>query len=173
MDEVIEFMLNKDWEKDYKKERKTYLLNIAKECEKSKKIADIIGGILIYNQLLKETIICSISYIKAEIWPSIVQMNLDFDKATFGNLIEYFKQFAIKEYNRDIILKYLRDIKKTRNDTVHRLFEIQDIKNLKNELKNYYGKAYELVILLNEYYDQICWKLYDLSDRIDWNDFCE
>ena len=98
---------------------------------------------------MKETIICSISYIKAEIWPSSVQMNLDFDKATFGNLIEYFKQFAIKEYNRDIILKYLRDIKKTRNDTVHRLFEIQDIKNLKNELKNYYGKAYELVILLN------------------------
>ena len=177
MDEVIKFMINRDWEKDYKQERKIYLLNIAKECENSEKIADTIGGILIYNQLveqfLKETIICSISYIKAEIWPSSVQMNLDFDKATFGVLIEYFKQFAVKEYNRDVILKYLKDIKKTRNDTVHRLFEIKDIKNLKNELNDYYGKSFELVMLLNEYYNEICWKLDDLSERIDWNDFCE
>ncbi len=174
MDEVINFMINKDWEKDYKRERKIFLLNIATECEKSDKTADVIGGILIYNQLieqlLKETIICSIGYIKAEIWPASVQMNLSFDKATFGTLIEYFKQFAIKEYNRDVILKYLKDIKKMRNDVVHNLFDVPDIKNIKNGLKDYYGKSYELFMLLNEYYDQICWNLYDLSDRVDWDD---
>lgn len=175
MDEVINFMINKDWEKDYKRERKLFLLNIATECENSNKTAYVIGGMLIYNQLieqlLKETIICSIGYIKAEIWPASVQMNLNFDKATFGTLIEYFKQFAVKEYNRDVIIKYLNDIKKTRNDVVHNLFDVPDIKSIKNELKDYYGKSYELVMLLNEYYDQICWNLYDLSDRVDWNDF--
>lgn len=175
MDEVVNYMINKEWEKDYRAERKTYLLNVAVECETSNKTSDLIGGMLIYNQLveqfLKETIIVSIGYIKAEIWPAKVKMNLDFDKATFGVLIEYFKQFAIEEYNRDIIIKYLNDTKKTRNNMVHRLFEIEKIKDLKSELKDYYGKSYELVMLLNEYYNQITNKLYDLSIRIDFNEF--
>ncbi len=173
MSETINFMINKEWKKDYKRERKNFLLTIAKKCENSDEISDIIGGMLIYNQLieqlLKEIIICSIQYIKAEIWPTSVRMNLNFDKATFGTLIEYFKQFAVEEYNYDVITKHLNSIKKTRNNVVHHLFDIPDIENIKYELKEYYDKSYKLVLLLNKYYDQISYNLHDLENRVEWN----
>lgn len=54
IDEAVNFMINKEWEKDYKFKRKKYLLTIATECEKSNKDSDIIGGILIYNQLIEQ-----------------------------------------------------------------------------------------------------------------------
>ena len=177
IDEAVNFMINKEWEKDYKFKRKKYLLTIATECEKSNKDSDIIGGILIYNQLieqlLKESIICSISYIKAEIWPINVQLDIDFEKATFGTLIDYFKKFTIKEHNYDIIINYLKDIKKIRNNIVHNLFNIPKIEDLKDISKNYYNISNKLVKLLNTYYEQLCYRLYELSERVEWDLFKE
>ncbi len=171
MDEVVKYMNNKEWEKDYREKRKLYLLNIATDCEKSSKTSEVIGGILIYNQiieqLLKEVIIVSIGFIKAKLWPNKVKFNIDFEKATFGVLIEYYKQFAIEELNKDVIILYLNDIKKIRNKIVHKIFEFKNIRNIKIESRDYYGKCYELFLLLNEYYDQICFKLYDLDEKID------
>ncbi|MDF2866214.1 MAG: hypothetical protein K0R72_1032 [Clostridia bacterium] len=177
MDTVLEYMINKEWEKDYKAKRKIYLINLAEKSKREKDISNKIGSMLIYNQvieqILKEVIICSVGYIKAEIWPSSIQLDINLDRATFGVLIEYFKQYAVKEYNRDIILEYLQKLNIERNKVVHKLFDIEDIRKLSKQLNEYGDLAYELIILLNEYYDQICWRLYDLNDRVDFESLSE
>jgi hypothetical protein len=177
MSAVLDFMINKEWEKDYKVDRKLYLIDLAKKSFEEKDISKKIGGMLIYNQvveqLLKEVIICSIGYIKAEIYPSSIKMEINLDKSTFGKLIEYFNQYAVKEYNRDIIEKYLKMLNEDRNKVVHKLFDIKNIDKLEKDLDNYSELAYEVIILLNEYYDQICWRLYDLDERVDFSSFSE
>lgn len=104
MDEVLAFMVNKDWEKDEKASRKVYLHKIARESSKSDVPAQKIGGMLIYNQiieqLLREIVIGSIAYVKAEIWPAEVQLDFKFNKMPLGNLISSFEQYATKETNR-------------------------------------------------------------------------
>jgi hypothetical protein len=100
-------------------------------------------------------------------------MEINLDKSTFGKLIEYFNQYAVKEYNRDIIEKYLKMLNEDRNKVVHKLFDIKNIDKLEKDLDNYSELAYEVIILLNEYYDQICWRLYDLDERVDFSSFSE
>ena len=128
MDEVLAFMVNKEWEKDEKEERKLYLLKIARDSSKCDDSTQKIGGMLIYNQiieqLLKEIIIGSIAYVKAEIWPAEVKMNFNFNKMPLGNLINSFEQYATKEHNREIIIKYLREYSEKRNVVVHNLFGV-------------------------------------------------
>ena len=170
-DEVLEYMINKEWEKESKIERKYYLLEIAQNSKNSEELSNKIGGMLIFNQiteqLLKEAIICSIAYIKAEIWPTSVQFDLQISKATFGKLIEYFKQFAIKKYNREILMKYLEKLNHGRNEVVHNLFDIEDTEVLKEKLNKYDELSEEVIVLLIEYYNAICDDLYDLDNRVN------
>lgn len=177
MKSILEYMINKEWEKDYKQKRKLYLIDLAKNSFAEKDISKKIGGILIYNQvleqLLKEIIVCSICYIKAEIYPSSISMEINLDKLTFGRLIDYFKQYAIKEYNKNIIENYLKKLNKDRNKVVHKLFDLEDINVLENELNKYNDLAYEVIHLLNEYYEHICYRLHDLGERVDFSCFSE
>ena len=67
---------------------------------------DLVSGVLIYNQLIEESLIetiISIIYVKAKIWPKKIMFDLDFDRATFEKQIEYFERFAIEEVNKDVI----------------------------------------------------------------------
>ncbi len=170
-DEVIEYMINREWEKESKIERKRFLFNIAKESKDSEEISQKIGGMLIFNQiaeqLLKEVIICSIGYLKAEIWPTSIEFNLQLTKCTFGKLIEYFKQLTIKEYNREILIECLEKLNKNRNDMVHKLFDIENIDVLKKKLNEYDELSEETIELLLEYYNAICERLIELDGRVD------
>lgn len=170
MNEVSEHIKNKEWLIDSKIDKFFYYYRIAEKCSKSSKIEDLVSGVLLYNQLvekiLKETIIISVIVMKAKLWPERVSFYLDFEKATFGKLIQYYKNFAIKKYNRDIIVKYLKDILPIRNKVIHSLFDIDDINK---ELLDYFGKSDELIMMLNGYYNSIAENiLYDL-ENFDFN----
>jgi hypothetical protein len=92
-------------------------------------------------------------YVRAEIWPTNIELNIQTSKATFGKLIEYFKKFVIKKYNRDILIEDLEELNINRNKLVHNLFDIKDESNLKKELEKYEEISEEVIQLLIEYYN--------------------
>ena len=173
MDEVLEFMVNKEWEKDDKAERKIYLLSIARKSSESSDVAQKIGGMLIYNQiieqLLREIIVASISYIKAEIWPMQISLNINLGKMTMGNLTACFEQNAIKERNCKVIIKHLKEYTQKRNAVVHNLFGLPDIETLSEEIDEYDVLAEKIILLLLEYYNEICMHFYDLDRRVEFD----
>ena len=152
-----------------------YLFKLAQQSREQKEVSHKIGGMLIYNQLieefLKDIIELSVNYIKAEIWPADVCLKVDFSKLTFGKLIGEFKQYATKEYNRELLLEYLHKYNFKRNEVVHRLFEINDLDKLAVELDEYTFIADEIIFLLVEYLNCICEKFCDLESRVDFNGF--
>lgn len=170
-------MKNQEWAEDYKLDRRLYLFNLAKNSFNHNDISKKVGGVLIYNQIieqsLKEIIYCSVNYIKAEIYPSIIEMKVNLEKSTFGQLIEQFNQYAIIEPNRKIIEEYLKKLNIERNKVVHKLFEIKCIDKLENDLDAYSNLAFEVVMLLNEYYAQISLRLYDLAERVNFSSLSE
>lgn len=116
MDEIVKYMAEGKWKDDEKAERKLYLFKLAQESKSNSDVSHKIGGMLIYNQVieefLKDIVEYSVNYIKAEIWPADVHMKFDFSKTTFGSLIKHFKQYATKEYNREIVIEELIKYKK-------------------------------------------------------------
>ena len=126
---ITEYMKNQDWSADRKKGRRRYLHRLAQDSRRDPDIASKIGGMLIYNQVIEELLTgiveLSINYIKAEIWPVSVSLEVDLDKATFGKVIEYFTQFATVEPNRELILSHLKKFNIKRNQVVHDLFDIE------------------------------------------------
>ena len=177
MDEIVKYMVEGKWKDDEKSERKRYLFKLAQESKSQTELSHKIGGMLIYNQVieefLKDIVEYSVNYIKAEIWPVQVHMKFDFSKATFGNLINHFKQYATIEYNREIIINELTAYKEKRNPVVHNLFNIEDFEKLSSELDEYALIADEIVYLLVEYDNSICEKFCDLDSRVDFNEFTD
>lgn len=177
MDAVLEYMINKEWKKDYKYERKIHLLKLAKEGIDGDNISNKIGSMLICSQVveqfLKEVILCSVAYIKAEIWPSEIELSLDFEKATFGNLITMFKRFAVKTHHRDEIVLKLKELNTLRNEVVHKLFDIEDIEVLGEILNGYYDSAFDTISMLSKYYGEVCWYLNDLDNRVEFDSLCD
>lgn len=169
--DTVSYMKNRQWETDQKAQRKRYLYQLAQKSKHDPDIASKIGGMLIYNQVIEQFLIdivkMSIHYIKAEIWPVTVELDIDIDKATFGKVIEYFKQFATMESNRDQILTYLKKHNTKRNQVVHDLFDIQDMDALARELDDYAELADEILDLLIEYDKQVCGNFCDLCKRSD------
>lgn len=157
---VVTYMAEHKWAADQKSQRKRYMCRLAQQSKKDKDIASKIGGMLIYNQVieqfLSDIIEMSIYYIKARIWPVAVSLDIDLDKATFGKMIEYFKQYATVEPNRDLILSHLTKFNTKRNQVVHDLFDIHDLNKLAIELNDYAQLADEIIDLLAEYDNQVC-----------------
>lgn len=177
MDEIVGYMINREWANESKVDRKTYLIRLAMESKISRDISAKIGAMLIYNQVIEQFMIdiieLSIYYIKAEIWPASVSLKIDFDRTTFGKMIELFKQYATVEYNRDVLLSDLKKYCKKRNEVVHNLFDIEDLDLLANELDEYAGLAEEILHLLIEYDNQVCEKFCDLENRVDFYQLAE
>ena len=115
----------------------------------------------------------SVFYIKAEIWPASVLLKVDFNKVTFGKMIELFKQYATIEYNRDALLCDLKEYNKKRNEVVHNLFYIEDLEELSKELDEYAELAKEIILLLLEYDNAVCEKFCDLDNRVDFKCFVD
>ena len=170
---ISEYMKKRQWEKAKTAKRKRYLYEIARNSKKDNDIAAKIGGMLIYNQVieqfLSDIVQMSIYYIKAEIWPVEVELEVDLEKATFGKIIEYFKQYATVEPNREQILSHLKKFNTKRNQVVHDLFDIESLENLSRELDEYADLADEILRLLIKYEDQVCSNFCALNDRMD---FC-
>lgn len=157
---ISDYMRNQNWQADQKKGRRRYLHRLAQHSRNDPDIASKIGGMLIYNQVIEELLTSivemSINYIKAEIWPVSVSLEMDLEKATFGKIIEYFTQFATVEPNRELILSHLKKFNIKRNQVVHDLFDIEDLSKLGQELDEYARLADEILRLLTDYEEQVC-----------------
>lgn len=172
---VIAYMVSRQWTVDQNAERKRYLHRLAQQCKYDKDVASKIGGMLIYNQVIEQCMTdivkMSIYYIKADVYPVGVDMDIDIDKVTFGKVIEYFTQFATIEPNRAQILSYLKKYNSKRNQVVHDLFDIQDLNNLARELDEYAKLADEILKLLMEYEDQVCENFDQLSKEVNFKKY--
>ena len=113
--DVVSYMVNRQWTVDQKAERKRYLYRLAQQSKFDRDIASKIGGMLIYNQVIEQFLTditkMSIYFIKAEVWPVVVDLDVDIDKATFGKVIEYFTRYSTVEPNREQLLTYLKRYK--------------------------------------------------------------
>ena len=98
-----------------------------------------------------------------------VELDIDIDNATFGRVIEAFRQFATIEPNRNQIMDFLKKYNTKRNQVVHDLFDIQDLDRLARELDDYALLADEALQLLLDYEDRVCENFDDLCRR---EDFC-
>lgn len=172
---ILDYVANRMWAEDQKSERKRYLYRLAQQSKEDSDIASKIGGMLIYNQVIEQFLLdiveMSIYYIKAEIWPVSVSLEIELDKATFGKMIEYFKQFATVEPNRELILSHLKKFNIKRNEVVHDLFDIQDLNKLVSELNDYASLADEIIGLLAEYDSQVCENFCLLEKQTDFSRF--
>lgn len=156
----IHYLKTRKWAQDQKTDRKMFLFRQAQKSKEAPDFAGKIGGILIYNQVIEQFLAdiveMSIYYIKAKIWPVSAELDVELDKATFGKVIEYFRQFATVEPNREKILSYLKKFNTKRNQVVHDLFDVEDLRQLYDELAEYADLADEIIILLDEYDNQVC-----------------
>lgn len=173
--DVVSYMVNRQWTVDQKAERKRYLYRLAQQSKNDKDIASKIGGMLIYNQVIEQFLTditkMSIYFIKAEVWPVVVDLEVDIDKATFGKVIEYFTRYSTIEPNRDQLLSYLKKYNSKRNQVVHDLFDIPDLGKLGRELDEYAKLADEILQLLMEYEDHVCENFCALSKRINFKKY--
>ena len=158
--EFLSYIRGRKWSVEQKTGRKRYLFRLAKDSKADPDFAGKIGGILIYNQVIEQFLAdiveMSIYYIKAKIWPVTVEMDVELDKATFGKVIDYFRQFATIEPNRELILSNLKKFNSKRNQVVHDLFDVEDLRKLYDELAEYAQLADEIILLLDEYNNEIC-----------------
>lgn len=157
---LIRYIKSRRWAEDQKTDRKMFLFRLAQKSKEDPDFAGKIGGILIYNQVIEQFLAdiveMSIFYIKAKLWPVTVEMDVELDKATFGKVIEYFRQFATVGPNRELILSHLKKFNIKRNQVVHDLFDVEDLHKLYDELAEYADLADEIILLLDEYDDQVC-----------------
>ena len=100
-----------------------------------------------------------------------VSLEVELDKATFGKLIEYFKQFATVESNREVILSFLKKFNIKRNEVVHDLFDIRDLDRLALELQEYAELADKIVRLLADYDRQVYENFCELEKRVDFRKY--
>lgn len=168
MDEVLAYLKNRTWEDDIYESRKLYLLKIAKASKDSESATERIGGMLIFNQvieqLLRESIIGSIGYIKVSIFPLAVHFNPRLDKMTLGQLINAFEQYAIIEPNRELLLNYLAEYRNKRNLIIHKLFTVADFEKQIGEIQAYNELAEEIILLLLMQYNEICECFYSFEE---------
>lgn len=172
---IVSYMVEKKWNLDRKMDRKLYLYRLAQQSKYSQELSSKIGGMLIYNQvieqLLEDIVELSIQFIKAEIFPESVSLDIELDKATFGKMIDHFKQFATIEPNREQILSYLTKHNTKRNQVVHDLFNIEDLQQLGEELDDYALMAEDLVSLLLDYDKAVCDNFRALAKRVDFTKY--
>lgn len=175
--EILEMMSNPTWWFDKQKKRKLELLRSARRVRKTSSISAKMGGVLIWQQVLeqflKEIILTSISYIKAEIWPTKIDFKVDLDRKTFGQLINDYENFSLDYKDKNKILTKLRFVNDNRNKIVHKLFNIDNMIDLEDYFKSNFKTYEELLPLILDHYCDIGECLEDLTKRVDWEDFLD
>lgn len=169
---IIEGMKNKEWWLDKLKSRKIELLKYSRKINYASSFTRKIGGLLLWQQIieqfLKEIIQISITYIKAEIWPTKIDLKIDYEKKTFGQIIELYKNYSIDYEDRPKIVGYLNKINVNRNKIVHKMFEVEDLNSLEDLFEASYNTHEDLLKLLLDHYNVIGNNLEDLESRVDW-----
>ena len=169
-EDIIRYLTERKWSVDSKLSRRRYLTRLARESRRDPDIAGKIGGMLIWNQvieqMLKDIVDTSIHFIKARIWPVSVELRIDLDSATFGKVIDYFKQYATVQEDREEILQRLKKFNIKRNQVVHDLFDIGDLRRLGTELDEYADLAEETMALLEKYDERVCDDFRELERRV-------
>lgn len=171
------YIQERKWAIDQNTNRKMFLFRIAKRSTENQDFAAKIGGILIYNQVIEQfladIIEMSIYYLKAAALPVQIHLEVELEKATFGKMIESFRQYALVAPNQEKILSHLRKFNMKRNQIVHDLFGVEDLAQLYRELTAYSELADQIILLLDEYDNQICNQFCQLEQQLDFHKFFE
>lgn len=172
---IFEAMKNKDWWIDKFKSRKIELIRSCRKINSNSSISRKIGGLLLWQQVieqfLKEIIQISLTYVKAEIWPTKIDFKIDYDRKTFGQVIEFYKNYSVDYEDRPKILEHLKTINDNRRTITHKMFEVENLEDLEDIFESSYNIHEELLQLLLDHYILVGNNLEDLKTRVDWEDF--
>lgn len=172
---IFEAMKNKDWWIDKFKSRKIELIRSCRKINSNSSISRKIGGLLLWQQVieqfLKEIIQISLTYVKAEIWPTKIDFKIDYDRKTFGQVIEIYKNYSVDYEDRPKILEHLKTINDNRRTITHKMFEVENLEDLEDIFESSYNIHEELLKLLLDHYILVENNLEDLKTRVDWEDF--
>ena len=168
---IFESMKNKDWWIDKFKARKIELISSCRRINSNSSISRKIGGLLLWQQVieqfLKEINQISLTYVKAEIWPTKIDFKIDYDRKTFGQVIEIYKNYSIDYEDRPKILGHLKTINDNRRMVTHKMFNVEDLEELENLFESSYDIHEELLQLLLDHYILIGDNLEELNDRVN------
>ena len=172
---IFEAMKNKDWWIDKFKSRKIELIRSCRKINSNSSISRKIGGLLLWQQVieqfLKEIIQISLTYVKAEIWPTKIDFKIDYDRKTFGQVIEIYKNYSVDYEDRPKILEHLKTINDNRMTITHKMFEVENLEDLEDIFESSYNIHEELLKLLLDHYILVGNNFEDLKTRVDWEDF--
>ena len=168
---IFESMKNKEWWIDKFKARKLELISSCRRISSNSSISRKIGGLLLWQQVieqfLKEIIQISLTYVKAEIWPTKIDLKIDYDRKTFGQIIDMYKNYSVDYEDRPKIIGYLKTINDNRRMVTHKMFNVEDLEELENLFKSSYDIHEDLLQLLLNHYILIGDNLEELNDRVD------
>ena len=168
---IFESMKNKDWWMDKFKARKIELISSCRRINSNSSISRKIGGLLLWQQVieqfLKEIIQISLTYVKAEIWPTKIDFKIDYDKKTFGQIIDMYKNYSVDYEDRPKIIGFLKTINDNRRMVTHKMFNVENLEELENLFESSYDIHEELLHLLLDHYILIGDNLEELNDRVD------
>ena len=168
---IFESMKNKDWWIDKFKARKIELIRSCRKINSNSSISRKIGGLLLWQQVieqfLKEINQISLTYVKAEIWPTKIDFKIDYDKKTFGQIIDMYKNYSVDYEDRPKIIGFLKTINDNRRMVTHKMFNVEDLEELENLFESSYDIHEELLQLLLDHYILIGDNLEELNDRVD------
>ena len=108
---------------------------------------------------------------KAEIWPTKIDFKIDYDRKTFGQIIEIYKNYSVDYEDRTKIIAYLKTINDNRRMVTHKMFEVEDLEDLDDLFESSYDIHEELLKLLLDHYIIVGHNLEDLKTQVDWEDF--
>lgn len=172
---IFEAMKNKDWWIDKFKSRKIELIRSCRKINSNSSISRKIGGLLLWQQVieqfLKEIIQISLTYVKAEIWSTKIDFKIDYDRKTFGQVIEIYKNYSVDYEDRPKILEHLKTINDNRRTITHKMFEVENLEDLEDIFESSYNIHEELLKLLLDHYILVENNLEDLKTMVDWEDF--
>lgn len=172
---IFQAMKNKDWWIDKFKSRKIELIRSCRKINSNSSISRKIGGLLLWQQVieqfLKEIIQISLTYVKAEIWPTKIDFKIDYDRKTFGQVIEIYKNYSVDYEDRPKILEHLKTVNDNRRTITHKMFEVENLEDLEDIFESSYNIHEELLQLLLDHYILVGNNLEDLKTRVDWEDF--
>ena len=164
-------MKNKDWWIDEFKARKIELISSCRRINSNSSMSRKIGGLLLWQQVieqfLKEIIQISLTYVKAEIWPTKIDFKIDYDKKTFGQILDMYKNYSVDYEDRPKIIGFLKTINDNRRMVTHKMFNVEDLEELENLFESSYDIHEELLQLLLDHYILIGDNLEELNDRVD------
>lgn len=175
--QILEMMANPSWWIDKQKKRKLTLLSSARNVRPQSSISKKMGSLLIWQQVLeqflKEIIEISVFYVKAEIWPTKLDLKVNFERKTFGQIVDDYENFSLDFKDKQKTLTKLREVNINRNKIVHKIFKIDDLVQLEEYFRTNFNEYEKLLNLLLDHYSAICYFLEDLKKRVDWDIFWE